>query len=129
MRIKNLQYFYQNPSPLIGAVFQFTPDTNANYNALLTELKKNFKNGLLIDAQYTYSKSIDEVSAEGPGYGTNQTYPTDLVANAPSGQNRAVRIIHLLGGIPLESIQPKKAIFCAEILSFSRIQTVSFCTV
>jgi hypothetical protein len=78
LRIKNLQYFYQNPSPLIGAVFQFTPDTNANYNALLTELKKNFKNGFLIDAQYTYSKSIDEVSAEGPGYGTNQTYPTDL---------------------------------------------------
>ena len=75
LRIKNLQYFYTDPTVPIGAVFQFTPDTNANFNALNTEVKRNFRNGLLIDFLYTYSKSIDDVSAEGPGFNTNPTYP------------------------------------------------------
>lgn len=78
LRIKNLQFFFPNPSPLIGAVFQFTPDTNANFNALNTEIKRTFHNGLLVDFLYTYSKSIDEVSSQGPGFGTNQTFPTVL---------------------------------------------------
>ncbi|HXN65946.1 MAG TPA: TonB-dependent receptor [Candidatus Acidoferrales bacterium] len=77
LRIRNLQYFYPTPNPLIGAVFEYTPDTNANFNALNAELKRTFRAGLLIDVLYTYSKSIDEVSSEGPGFGTNQTYPTD----------------------------------------------------
>jgi hypothetical protein len=77
LRIRNLQYFYGMPNPLIGAVFEYTPDTNANFNALNAEIKRNFRGGLLVDVLYTYSKSIDDVSAEGPGFGTNQTYPTD----------------------------------------------------
>lgn len=97
LRLKNLQYFYQNPSPLIGAVFQFTPDTNANYNALLTELKKTFKNGFLIDAQYTYSKSIDEISAEGPGYDTNQTFPTDLATERGPSDYDATHNFRIVG--------------------------------
>ncbi|MGB8835124.1 MAG: hypothetical protein WCC67_00145, partial [Candidatus Acidiferrales bacterium] len=51
---------------------------NANFNALNTEVKRNFRNGFLLDVLYTYSKSIDIVSAEGPGFNTNPTYPTDL---------------------------------------------------
>ena len=97
LRIKNLQYFYQDPSPLIGAVYQFTPDTNANYNALLTEVKRNFKNGLLIDVLYTYSKSIDEVSSEGPGYGTNQTYPTDLATERGPSDYDATHNFRVVG--------------------------------
>lgn len=97
LRIKNLQYFYPNPSPLIGAVFQFTPDTNADYNALLTEVKRNFHNGLLMDFQYTYSKSIDEVSSEGPGYGTNQTYPTDLATERGPSDFDATHNLRVVG--------------------------------
>ncbi len=97
LRIKNLQYFYQDPSPFIGAVFQFTPDTNANYNALLTEVKRNFHNGLLVDFQYTYSKSIDEVSSEGPGYGTNQTYPTDLATERGPSDFDATHNVRVVG--------------------------------
>ena len=78
-------------------MFQFTPDTNADYNALLTELKRNFHNGLLVDFQYTYSKSIDEVSSEGPGYGTNQTYPTDLATERGPSDFDATHNVRVVG--------------------------------
>ncbi len=97
LRIKNLQYFYQQPSPLIGAVFQFTPDINANFNALNTEVKRNFRNGLLVDFLYTYSKSIDEVSAEGPGYGTNQTFPTVLATERGPSDYDATHNVRVVG--------------------------------
>src|ERR1700693_3815252 len=97
LRIKNLQYFYQEPSPLIGAVFQYTPDTNANFNALNTEVKHNFRNGVLVDFLYTYSKSIDEVSSEGPGYGTNQTYPTVLSTERGPSDYDATHNLRVVG--------------------------------
>lgn len=78
LRIKNLIYFYPKPSSEIQNVFSFTPDTEANFNALLAQLQHQFSNGLSINFNYTYSKSIDDVSAEGPGFTTNQTYPIDL---------------------------------------------------
>lgn len=88
VRIKNLLYFYANPGSQFGAVFQFTPDTNANYNALLAQLQHHFAHGLMADLTYVYSKSIDEVSAEGPGFVTNQTYPTNLATErGPSDFN------------------------------------------
>ena len=77
LRIQNLQYFYPQPSPLIGAVFNFAPDTTANFNALVTQIEHRFRNGFQAAVNYTYSKSLDEVSAEGPGFTTNQTYPVD----------------------------------------------------
>ena len=77
LRIQNLQYFYPQPSPLIGAVFNFAPDTTANFNALVTQIEHRFHNGFQAAVNYTYSKSLDEVSAEGPGFTTNQTYPVD----------------------------------------------------
>ena len=97
LRINNLIYFYQDPSPFINAVFQFTPDTNADYNALLTELKRSFRNGLLVDFQYTYSKSIDEVSSEGPGDGTNQTYPTVLATERGPSDYDATHNLRVVG--------------------------------
>ena len=77
LRIQNLQYFYPQPSTQIGAVFNFAPDTTANFNALVTQLEHRFSHGFQLAVNYTYSKSLDEVSAEGPGFTTNQTYPVD----------------------------------------------------
>jgi hypothetical protein len=82
---------------LIGAVFQYTPDTNANFNALNTEVKHNFRNGVLVDFLYTYSKSIDEVSSEGPGYGTNQTYPTVLSTERGPSDYDATHNLRVVG--------------------------------
>lgn len=78
LRIKDLIYFYPIASTEVHNVYTFTPDTEANYNALLTQLERQFSNGLIVNFMYTYSKSIDDVSAEGPGFTTNQTYPIDL---------------------------------------------------
>lgn len=78
LRIKNLIFFFPKPSTEINQVFSFTPDTEANFNALLTQLQHQFSHGLMINLMYRYSKSIDDVSAEGPGFTTNQTFPIDL---------------------------------------------------
>lgn len=88
LRIKNLAFFYPQTSSQINAVFTPTPDTNANYNALDTQLEHRFGHGVTVNFGYTYSKSIDQVSAEGPGFTTNQTFPTDdATERGPSDYN------------------------------------------
>jgi hypothetical protein len=69
------QNFLQAPSPSFFAVYIPTSDVNANYNALNVRLRRQFSNGLSFDTQYRYSKSIDQLSNEGPGAVTNQTDP------------------------------------------------------
>jgi hypothetical protein len=77
-RIKNLAYFYPPPlNPSVSQIFDFTPDTNSSFNALLTQFEHRFHHGVSANVQYTYSKSLDQLSAEGPGFVTNQTYPID----------------------------------------------------
>lgn len=77
LRIVNLRFFYPLQNPFINNVFTFTPDTNANFNALNLQLEHHFQHGFLANVLYTYSRSRDQLSAEGPGFGTNQTYPID----------------------------------------------------
>jgi hypothetical protein len=77
LRIKNLIFFYpQNPN--FSQVLDFTPDTTANFNALNAAVEHRFVHGISGNLSYTYSKCMDEMSSEGPGFVTNQTYPTDL---------------------------------------------------
>jgi hypothetical protein len=78
LRIKDLKYFYSTQNPDVNNVFTFTPDVNANFNALNTQLQRRFRNGLGLNVMYTYSRSMDQASFEGPGFATNQTYPIDL---------------------------------------------------
>src|SRR5450631_2802868 len=74
-RIKNLTEFYPMPNPNVGQVYTFTPDTNSSFNALTGQLDHHFRHGVTADILYTWSKSMDQLSAEGPGFTTNQTYP------------------------------------------------------
>ncbi len=85
-RIKNLDYFYPPPgNPDVGQVFTFTPDTNSNFNALNAQLEHRFHRGISANVLYTWSKSLDQISAEGPGFTTNQTYPiNDHTERGPS---------------------------------------------
>ncbi|MGH9740975.1 MAG: hypothetical protein ACRD51_01355, partial [Candidatus Acidiferrum sp.] len=78
LRIKDLKYFYPTQNPDINNVYTPTPDVNANFNALNTQLQHQFQHGFMLNLLYTYSKSLDELSFEGPGFVTNQTYPIDL---------------------------------------------------
>jgi hypothetical protein len=48
---------------------------NSNYNALNLSLARSFSSGLGVQANYRWSKSIDQLSNEGPGASSNQTWP------------------------------------------------------
>jgi hypothetical protein len=69
------QNFLQKQSNSWTAVYLPTSDINSNYNALNLRLRRQFSNGFLFDTQYRFSKSIDQLSNEGPGAVTNQTDP------------------------------------------------------
>jgi Carboxypeptidase regulatory-like domain/TonB dependent receptor len=69
------QNFLQQPNPAFFAVYIPTSDVNSNYNALNTRLRRQFSHGFMFDFNYRYSKSIDQLSNEGPGAQTNQTDP------------------------------------------------------
>jgi hypothetical protein len=69
------QNFLGPPNPAFFAVYIPTSDANSNYNGLNVRLRKQLSHGLLFDANYRYSKSIDQLSNEGPGAQTNQTDP------------------------------------------------------
>lgn len=69
------QNFLQQPSNSWYAVYFPTSDVDSNYNALNLRLRRQFSNGFMFDTQYRFSKSIDQLSNEGPGAVTNQTDP------------------------------------------------------
>ena len=76
-RLVNLAQFYPGFNPSVHSVFTFKPDTNTNFNALTTQFQHRFHRGFSTNVQYTWSKSLDQVSAEGPGFVTNQTFAID----------------------------------------------------
>jgi hypothetical protein len=74
IRLVNQNFLYPN-NPSFFAVYFPLPDSNSNFNALNLELARRFSKGFQLQANYRWSKSIDENSYEGPGFVTNQTYP------------------------------------------------------
>jgi hypothetical protein len=52
-----------------------TSDVYTNYNGLNLILNKRMNHGYSLNASYTYSKSLDQASNEGPGALSNQTNP------------------------------------------------------
>jgi len=77
IRIVNQNFLYPN-NPAFGPVYFPMPDTNSNYNALNLTLARTFANGVGLQANYRWSKSIDQLSNEGPGASSSQTWPQDL---------------------------------------------------
>src|SRR5215470_17707886 len=76
VRLTNQNFLYKNSDAFFASYFSM-PDTNSNFNALLLNLSRRFSKGLSFEANYRFSKSIDQLSYEGPGFVTNQTYPQD----------------------------------------------------
>jgi hypothetical protein len=110
-------------NPRFNPVFFIQPDVNSNYNALNARLERRFGDGLQFDVNYRFSKSIDTLSYEGPGGGTNQTNPGDLASERgpsdfdvrhsfnlsglyelPLFRNRRDAIGKLLGGFQISGI-------------------------
>jgi hypothetical protein len=78
VRLTNQQFLDKSANDAaFGSIFFSMPDTNSNFNALLLSLSRRFSKGLSLQANYRFSKSIDQLSYEGPGFVTNQTFPQD----------------------------------------------------
>lgn len=76
VRLTNQNFLYKN-NPAFFATYFSMPDVNSNYNALNLWLARRFTKGFFLQANYRWAKSIDQLSYEGPGFVTNQTYPQD----------------------------------------------------
>ncbi len=63
-----------NQSPFYAAYVP-TTDVHTSYNALNVTLNKRMAHGVEVDANYSWSKSMDTASNEGPGSITNQSNP------------------------------------------------------
>ena len=77
IRLVNQNFIFARTNPAFFAVYLPTPDVESNYNALLATIERRFSNGFQIQANYRFAKSLDNLSNEGPGFVTNQTYPVD----------------------------------------------------
>jgi hypothetical protein len=83
IRLINLNFFYAprfSNAPTNGGfapVFYSRSDVSANYNGLNIRGERRFAQGFQLTANYRFSKSLDQLSYEGPGFVTNQTYPLD----------------------------------------------------
>jgi hypothetical protein len=78
IRLVNQNFVRTPENPLFFATFFPTPDVNANFHAMNLRVLRRFANGFQFDFKYRWSKSIDTLSNEGPGFVTNQTFPQDL---------------------------------------------------
>src|SRR4051794_40960383 len=61
-RQNNLNFLYGPTNPTIQNLYYYTNDTNASYNALLAEIEHRFAKSFQMDAQYRWSKTIDNGS-------------------------------------------------------------------
>jgi hypothetical protein len=84
VRLLNQNFLYASSVPGTSiqapffAIYEPTPDTSSSYNAFNARISRRFAKGFQLDGTYTWSKSIDYLSAEGPGAQTNQTNPANL---------------------------------------------------
>jgi hypothetical protein len=77
VRLIDQRFLYPNPGDFFASriIFPLT-DTNSSYNALIARLSRRLTRGVMFDANYRWSKSIDIVSSEQVG-APNPTYPLD----------------------------------------------------
>ena len=77
-RLVNQNFLYNNnKSPVFQSFFAQT-DSNQSYNALNVRLARTLSHGISFEGNYTYSKSLDQVSnGDVPNSNANQTNPAD----------------------------------------------------
>ncbi len=63
-----------DPGARLGNISVYESDGNSSYNALWASLKKHFSSGLQFEANYTYSKSIDDNSRDIQGVVIQDSY-------------------------------------------------------
>lgn len=78
VRILPLHQLYSSTTaPTFRLAYFASPDVNTSYNALVTNVRRNFSKSFSMNANYRFAKSLDTVSVEAPCACTNQTYSYD----------------------------------------------------
>ena len=78
-RLLNQNYIYSVPNPAVGKAYSsWSPILTATSTLLLVRLNRRFANNFQLLMNYRWSKSSDELSYGGPGFVTNQTFPSNL---------------------------------------------------
>jgi hypothetical protein len=96
IRILN-RNFVETPNPRIFQAFFPTPDVNASFNALNVEVRRPFANNFSMAVKYRWSKSMDELSNEGPGGQTNQMWPQNLILDSGPSDYDATHSLTVYG--------------------------------
>ena len=78
IRIINTNFILDQKNPHISQAFFPDPHITSNYNSLNVRVLHHFSHGVEFLAKYRWSKSMDELSNEGPCACANQTFPRDL---------------------------------------------------
>jgi hypothetical protein len=65
------------PNPAFGNINFRTNCCDSNYSGWQTTLRKRFANGLQFNANYTFSKAMDDLSDAFTGKGNNAGFPSD----------------------------------------------------
>jgi hypothetical protein len=77
-RLVNEDFIYDNTNSPFYALYVAHSDSNMYYNAMNVHAAKHYKNGISLDATYTWSKQEDQISnGDGADASGNQTYPQD----------------------------------------------------
>lgn len=85
IRLVNLNFFFPprlyqfgvSTTAGFGPVYYIRPDVNAYYHGMNVRVERRFAQGFQLTMNYRFAKSMDQLSYEGPGFVTNQTYPLD----------------------------------------------------
>jgi hypothetical protein len=77
-RLVNQNFLYDNTNSPFNASYFAQDDSNQYYNGMNLHLSKRLQHGFMLDAIYTWSKAMDQVSnGDQADAAANQTYPMD----------------------------------------------------
>jgi hypothetical protein len=91
------------PYPGYAAINQYYNGGNSNYNALQASLRTEEYHGLTLQASYTYSHAIDEVSGDVPGNAHQDAYHAYLERGNSDFDRTQMFILSYVYNIPAPS--------------------------
>ena len=93
--------------PYLGysAINEYYNEGNSNYNSLQASLRTDSFHGLTLQASYTYSHAIDDVSGDVPGNAHQDAYATFLERGNSDYDRTQMLILSYIYSIPVPSSQ------------------------
>jgi hypothetical protein len=100
---KTLNINQARPYPGYAAINQYYNGGNSNYNSLQASLRTEEYHGLTLQASYTYSHAIDDVSGDVPGNAHQDSYAAYLERGNSNYDRTQMLILSYVYNIPAPS--------------------------